>query len=40
MPSFWSELGKKLVYGLVTAGGDSAVKLAVWQHIYGGTWSP
>ena len=40
MPGFWSELGKKMVYGCVAAGGDTAVKLAMWQHIYGGTWSP
>jgi hypothetical protein len=30
LPDFWSELSKKLVYGLVTAGGDTAVKLAMW----------
>lgn len=40
LPDFWSELGKKVTFGLVAAGGDSAVKLALWQHIYGGTWSP
>jgi len=40
LPDFWSELNKKLIYGLVTAGGDTALKLAAWQHIYGGTWSP
>lgn len=40
LPDFWSELGKKLVFGAVAAGGSSAVQLAFWQHIYGGTWSP
>jgi hypothetical protein len=40
LPDFWSELSKKIVFGLVTASGDTAVKLAMWQHIYGGTWSP
>lgn len=40
MPQFWSELGKKITYGTVTAGGDTALKLAMFQHIYGGTWSP
>lgn len=29
-----------MTYGLVAAGGDTAVKLATWQYIYGGTWSP
>lgn len=28
------------MFGLVTAGGDTAIKLATWQYIYGGTWSP
>ena len=40
LPDFWSELSKKLVFGLVAAGGDTAVKLAAFQHIYGGTNSP
>ena len=40
LPGFWSELAKKVTYGLVAASGDTAVKLAMWQHIYGGTWSP
>jgi hypothetical protein len=40
MPDFWSELRKKITFGLVAAGGDTAIKLALWQHIYGGTWSP
>jgi hypothetical protein len=30
MPQFWSELGKKLSYGAVTAGGDTALKLAMF----------
>ena len=37
---FWSELAKKITFGCVAAGGDTAVKLAAWQYIYGGTWSP
>lgn len=40
MPNFWSELAKKCTFGLVTAGGDTAIKLGMWQHVYGGTWSP
>ncbi len=40
LPNFWGELGKKLVYGCVAAGGDTAVKLAAWQYVYGATWSP
>jgi hypothetical protein len=40
MPYFWSELAKKVTFGCVTAGGDTALKLAFWQYIYGGTWSP
>jgi hypothetical protein len=30
LPDFWSELNKKLVFGLVAASGDTAVKLAMW----------
>lgn len=30
MPDFWKELSKKLVFGAVTAGGDTAIKLATW----------
>ncbi len=30
LPDFWSELRKKLTFGLVAAGGDTAVKLALW----------
>jgi len=30
MQDFWKELGKKLMFGAVTAGGDTAVKLATW----------
>ena len=26
--------------GILTAGGDTAIKLAAWQHVHGGTWSP
>jgi len=33
-------MGKKVSFGLVAAGGDTAVKLAAWQYIFGGTWSP
>jgi len=40
LPDFWKELTKKLVFGCVAGGGDTAIKLAMWQHIYGGTWSP
>lgn len=40
VPNFWSDLAKKLSFGLMYAGGDTAVKLAAWQYIYGGTWSP
>ncbi len=28
------------MFGLITAAGDTAPKLAMWQFIYGGTWSP
>ena len=40
MPEFWSDLRKKITFGCVAAGGDTALKLAMFQHIYGGTWSP
>ena len=40
LPDFWKDLGKKLTFGLVAAGGDTAVKLAAWQYVFGGTWSP
>ncbi len=40
LPNFWKDLGKKVTWGLVSGGGDLAVKLAVWQYMYGGTWSP
>jgi solute carrier family 25 oxoglutarate transporter 11 len=40
MPDFWPEYAKKLTYGLITVAGDTAPKLAAWQYIYGGTWSP
>lgn len=30
LPDFWSELGKKVTFGLVAAGGDTAIKLAMW----------
>ena len=30
----------RLAFGCVAAGGSTAVQLAFWQHIYGGTWSP
>jgi len=28
------------MFSLVQMGGDTAIKLATWQYIYGGTWSP
>jgi len=40
LPDFWSELGKKVAYGHIAAAGSSAVQLAMWQTVYGGTWSP
>jgi solute carrier family 25 (mitochondrial oxoglutarate transporter), member 11 len=40
LPNFWSELGKKIVFSHVAAGGSSAIQLAWWQSCYGGTWSP
>ena len=40
MPNFWSDLTKKITWGLVAAGGDTAIKLSAWQYVYGGTWSP
>lgn len=30
----------RVSFGLITAAGDTAVKLAAWKYIYGGTWSP
>ena len=30
----------RLSFSLVAGGGDVAVKLAAWQWIHGGTWSP
>ena len=40
VPNFWKDMFKKISWGLVAAGGDTAVKLSAWQYIYGGTWSP
>lgn len=40
MADFWPELFKKMSFGLVTAMGDTGIKLAVWQHVYGGIWHP
>jgi hypothetical protein len=40
VPNFWKDLAKKTTWGLVAAGGDTAVKLAFWQTVFGGTWSP
>lgn len=37
---FWKELCKKSMFGLVAAGGDTAIKLSAWQYVFGGTWSP
>ena len=33
-------MAKKMTFGLVAGGGDTAIKLSAWQYIYGGTWSP
>lgn len=30
VPNFWKDLGKKLTWGLVMAGGDTAIKLSFW----------
>ena len=30
----------RVVFGMVAAGGDTAMKLSAWQYFYGGTWSP
>jgi solute carrier family 25 (mitochondrial oxoglutarate transporter), member 11 len=30
----------RVAYGVVAGGGDVAPKLAAWQYVYGGTWSP
>lgn len=40
MPEFWPELFKKLSFGVVAAAGDVGLKLALWQHVYGGIWHP
>lgn len=40
LPDFWRELGKKIMFGHVAAAGSTAVQLATWQSVYGGTWSP
>jgi len=40
MADFWPELFKKMSFGLVTVMGDTGIKLAVWQHVYGGIWHP
>ena len=40
VPNFWKDMGKKVGFGLVAAGGDTAIKLSMWQSVYGGTWSP
>ena len=40
VPNFWKDMAKKVSFGLVAAGGDTAVKLSLWQSVYGGTWSP
>lgn len=29
-----------MIFGVVSYSGDTAVKLAMWQYIYGATWSP
>lgn len=40
VPNFWKDLAKKTMFALVSAGGDTAIKLATWQYVFGGTWSP
>lgn len=40
LPDFWKEMGKKLTFGLVTAAGDTGLKLAWFNHVYGGIWHP
>lgn len=30
----------RCTFGLVAGAGDTAIKLAMWQYIWGGTWSP
>ncbi len=40
VPNFWKDMAKKITFGLVAAGGDTAIKLACWQSVFGGTWSP
>jgi solute carrier family 25 (mitochondrial oxoglutarate transporter), member 11 len=39
-PFFWSELRKKMVYGVVQHSLDAGFKIAIFQYIYGSTWSP
>lgn len=40
MDAFWPELFKKISFGALTAAGDVGLKLALWQHVYGGIWHP
>jgi hypothetical protein len=40
VPNFWKDMTKKLTFGMVAAGGDTAIKLSAWQTVFGGTWSP
>lgn len=40
LKGFSSELLKKGMFSMVTVAGDTAPKLAMWQFVYGGTWSP
>lgn len=30
VPAFWKEMYKKITFGLVAAGGDTAIKLGFW----------
>jgi hypothetical protein len=30
LPDFWKELTKKMMFSMVAAGGDTAVKLSAW----------
>lgn len=40
MEGFTRELIKKCTFGLLQAGGDAGVKMASWQYVFGGTYSP
>lgn len=40
VPRFWKDLGNKLTFETLALGVDTGLKLAAWQYVYGGTWSP